>query len=472
MIQRGVARLVTKFPGLGFERCLDWLRKHQHEDGSWGGEIFHVHDRIISTLSAIVALQKIGDPLDTERIRAGQAFIWHNFGRFKQDADDTIGFPVLVPTLINEALECGLDIPRTLSIDPEVVEKKLKLLATNPDSWRYTSLAYSLEAALPYLPAVGQYDFTEVNNLVGSSLSATAATLLNSQTYNEKALKKLGELIDNQPDSGAAAVNPIDVFEIAWSLNNLRLAGLISRTDSKVRDLLDFLYSVWSPVNGVNYSSCFRVSDLDDAAVTFGMLRWGGYKVSADVFSDYESETHFLCFPHEANPSLSANVRTLTALQWDRQHPKYRDWSGKIIKLLRTHDTTGYFWFDKWHVSPYYFTANTIWSLFDIIPDLMQKRIQWISNTQNADGGWGYHGASTLEETAYCLRALIYWSECVEDVMSAAIHKAAAFLQEHINDDLEALWIGKGLYIPYNVARSAIIMALSDYNRYNYLGNI
>src|SRR5689334_8925592 len=55
-----IARLAPQFPERGFDQALTWLRHHQHQDGSWGGEILHYHDRIISTLSAMIALYTAG----------------------------------------------------------------------------------------------------------------------------------------------------------------------------------------------------------------------------------------------------------------------------------------------------------------------------------------------------------------------------------------------------------------------------
>ena len=55
-----LARLAPHFPGRGFESALPWLRQHQNTDGSWGGRVRHYHDRIINTLSALIALKQYG----------------------------------------------------------------------------------------------------------------------------------------------------------------------------------------------------------------------------------------------------------------------------------------------------------------------------------------------------------------------------------------------------------------------------
>jgi len=99
-----IARLAQHYPQRGFDRALDWIRDHQHPNGSWGSECLHYHDRFICTLSAILALRICGtDTWDGERIKRGETYLWRELGRLHVDADDTIGFPVLAVSLVHEA---------------------------------------------------------------------------------------------------------------------------------------------------------------------------------------------------------------------------------------------------------------------------------------------------------------------------------------------------------------------------------
>ncbi len=461
------AQMIPHFPNMGFDASLSWLRHHQHQDGSWGGSILHYHDRIVSTLSAIIALEKLGYPADKPRVAAGIRFLWHNVDKLRHDADDTIGFPLLIAALITEGLSLDLDIPRHITADMDVVKKKLSMITAQPTDLRYTTLAYSLEAIMHYLPQGQRFDFTAPGFNVGTSPSATAASLLNPDTFVQGSLDYLQRLVERQGDGGTPTVDPIDVFECAWTLNNLRSADAVSPDDPRVRTMMDFLYRVWDPESGLTYSSCFAVTDLDDTAEAFMVLRWGGYDVSADVFSGYEEEDYFRCFYGEANPSLSANIRLLGALQMHQEHPKFEQWSNKIIRMLMTHDRGGYFWFDKWHVSPYYPTTYAIPTLHMLGDDKLVRRVRWLLKTQHRDGGWGYYGSSTAEETAYCLQALVYWHTHAEPLDLEPLHAAAAFLQQYgAVEQHPALWIGKGLYVPYKVVRSAIIMALHNYRQH------
>ncbi len=460
-----IARLSPLYPGQGFDEALPWLRERQHGDGSWGGEILHYHDRVISTLAAMIALHTAGQGEgDARRVRQGAAFLWRENGRLHHDANDTIGFPILAFSLVSEALELGLDVPRDLYQDVVKIEKKLNMLGHNPQSWRYTTLVVSLEALRSYIP--DDADFIEANGSVGTSPAATAAALL--KRSDVRSVRYLQQVVAEQADGGAPFVKPFDIFESLWTLNHLRLAEAITPNDPDVRRVLDFVWSMWSPENGLSYSPYFPVTDLDDTAVAFGLLRWGGYAVNADVFKPYEHDQHFCCYPGELDQSLSVNIRLLAALQMDRDYHQFDAWTQKISAMLRRSDLTGYFWFDKWHISPYYLTSTAIWSLYGVVDDLLPSRIKWILQTQRDDGGWGYYHRSTIEETAYCLHALLFWDQhASERIDPACLHTAAQYMMKHYHDaHYPSLWIGKSLYTPRNVVQSAVLSALYSYREY------
>ena len=62
------ARLTELDEPMG-ERALEWLRAHQLPDGSWGAsEPRYYHDRVICTLSAMIALARYGCAQDRARL--------------------------------------------------------------------------------------------------------------------------------------------------------------------------------------------------------------------------------------------------------------------------------------------------------------------------------------------------------------------------------------------------------------------
>lgn len=460
-----MVRLALQYPGLGFENALEWLRSHQHADGSWGSDVLHHHDRSIGTLAAITALKLVGHFEDKERIERGVNFLWFVSGRLHHDANDTIGFPVLSVPLINEAIGLGLDVPRDLYHDAATIEKKLNMLSHDTHRWRYTTMAFSLEAIRASFPE--DADFLEANGSVGLSPAATAALLLYSPHPARGALDYLVEVATQQGDGGVPNITPIDVFEALWTINYVRQTGAITPDDPEVRRLLDILWAQWSTEPnqmGLSLSKYFSVPDLDDTAVGFSVLKWGGYPVKLDAFDSYEEHQHFHCYPGEIDISLNVNIRTLAALRVADDHPKREEWIAKIIKLLRRWSVDGHFWFDKWHTSPYYLAYSAVNSIQGLADDLLFPRIKWILRTQHRDGGWGYYNASTPEETAYCLQALLHWDRHVERVDAVILDNAARYLCEHYNDEYYVpLWIGKCLYTPHTIVRAAVLSAIYSY---------
>jgi halimadienyl-diphosphate synthase len=174
-------------------------------------------------------------------------------------------------------------------------------------------------------------------------------------------------------------------------------------------------------------------------------------------------EDHFCTYRQESNPSPAAHLRLLMTLQWCPEHPKQEAWIHKVLTALHRYDENGSFWWDKWHASPYYVSHLAVRALVNVDRALAATRLKWISKTQNADGGWGYLGESTAEETAYCLDALMLWHRTVEPVDMDLITRGAQYLTHHAREEHAPLWISKGLYIPFNIVRAAVLSALFQY---------
>jgi halimadienyl-diphosphate synthase len=268
-----------------------------------------------------------------------------------------------------------------------------------------------------------------------------------------------------KPDEGIPNVGPIDTFEIAWALNVLRLAGAITPDHPEVKRVTTTLWNAWSQEKGIGFSSFYSLSDLDDTATAFAVLRWAGYPANSSVFERFEEEDHFLCFPAEADPSLGAHVRALMAIRMAPEHPKYEAWIEKMLHLIRRYDLYGLFYFDKWHSSPYYMRSTAIYALHGVENPLAKECVHWMLRTQLDDGGWGYYGKSTAEETAYCLQALLYWERYFPGSCTPTrIEAAASYLLNHIGDEhFPTLWIGKCLYTPPKVVQASVIAALHSY---------
>ena len=456
------ARLAAYYPHADFEAAAEWLRRNQNEDGTWGGALTHYHDRYISTLAAIVALRENGtQPRDKRRVQRGENALWKLVGGLGRDDSDTVGFPVLAASLAAEATALGLDVPRAPIRFAAAYKRKVEMLLQQPRrNWLGNTLSFSFEALRS--AAAPDDELLETNDSVSVSLSATAAYLMGKQ--DDAAMRYVRNVVAEEATGALPAVWPIDIFEVAWSLNYLRAVDAVDPSQPDVRKQLDFLWAVWQPDRGVSSSSHWRVPEIDDTAACYAVLGWGGYPADDSVFQSFETDEFFWCYQGETNPSLSAHVRLISALRSGERTPTNEARIKKAVSVLYKLDENGSFWWDKWHASPYYVSAAALSALHGIADDLARSRFKWILRTQNEDGGWGYLERSTAEETAYCLEALLFWDRNVERVDPARLDMAANYLKRHMYDSSYVpLWIGKSLYTPYFPVKAAILSALFDY---------
>ena len=96
-------------------QALEWLSMNQLEDGSWGAkQPFYYHDRVISTLAAMIALTKNGRRVTDKRSLENGLYA---LGRITDGATQglmtdpngaTVGFEMIVPTLVAEAERLGI----------------------------------------------------------------------------------------------------------------------------------------------------------------------------------------------------------------------------------------------------------------------------------------------------------------------------------------------------------------------------
>ena len=93
-----VARVTDERGQTLFPECVKWLLEHQKPDGSWGCQIPHFHDRILSTLSVIMALKEIDEERYGSYIQKGETYIWENMKNLGLDDYKLIGSELLFPS--------------------------------------------------------------------------------------------------------------------------------------------------------------------------------------------------------------------------------------------------------------------------------------------------------------------------------------------------------------------------------------
>ncbi len=447
-------------------RALNWLVEHQLPDGSWGAEKpFYYHDRVISTLAAMIALTYRGRRAhDKEQIERGLLALEKITDGATQglQADPngaTIGFEMIAPTLVAEAEKLGIIKQQGDSILKRLSKQRSQKLSKIQGKMinRNTTMAFSAEmAGIDGQHIIDIDNLQEDNGSSGDSPSATAYFSLYVRQQDSNALAYLHKTMQN--DGGFPNVAPFDAFEISWTLWNLRLIPDFV-ADPKIKPLLDLLANSWQLGRGIGFATNYSVKDSDMTSLVFDTLLQYGYEKDVESILSYEEQEYFLCYPLEMNPSISANIHVLGALRragLRKDNPSIQ----KAIRFLKQNKGDDRFWVDKWHSSPYYTTAHAIIAAAGYEDSLVRDSVDWVISSQHPDGSWGMY-IPTAEETAYALQALWVWNQKAGKVEPEVIKAGVRWLQEHLDGPYQPLWIGKCLYAPNLVIRSAVISALT-----------
>lgn len=461
-----VARLGNIDSDLSYE-ALEWICENQLNDGTWGAAApFYYYDRVISTLAAMIALTWRGRrDRDWKQVEKGRLALEQIANGATQELmahpnGATVGFEMIVPTLMAEAERLGLlqqqgnHILSRLSRLRQAKLSRLDGLRIN----RELTIAYSAEMAGPDCQHLLDVDrLQESNGSIAHSPSATAYFVSLVRQGDSAALQYLHSAMT--PDGGAPMAAPFDVYERAWVLWNLALAGPL---DPEIRALcqphLSELESAWTARRGVGFGKGYSVKDADDTSLVQSVFYDFQRPLDLDAVFSYEEQEHFRCYALEANPSVSANIHILDVLR-KVGCQKYDPPVQKIINFLRRNRTDRGYWLDKWHISPFYTTSHAVIALMDFDPDLAQSGIEWILASRNSNGSWGFY-LPTAEETAYALQALSIWNRHGGRVPPEIIRSGAVWLEDHAQPPYPPLWIAKSLYYSEWVIRAEILSAL------------
>ena len=446
--------------------ALDWICANQLEDGSWGANSpFYYHDRVICTLAAMIALTETGRRAqDRRQIESGKIALDRiankaTKGLTLDPAGPTVGFEMIAPTLLAEAEASGIIESQGQHILGRLAGQrstKLTLLKGRMIS-RSITVAFSAEmAGSDGSRLLDVENLPEANGSIGHSPSATVYYLKNVAPTDEKALNYLRTITTNK---GVPDLTPFDLFERVWVLWNLAQS---SCSDKEMIALcqphLDYIQAAWAAGEGIGFSTGYTPKDADNTIVGYDLLLRFGREADLKAVLSYEEDKFFRCYQFESHPSIGVNIHALSALRQAGFGVEYPS-IDKIIQFLRRTQVVGAYWFDKWHVSPYYATSHAILAAAGYADELVNNSIDWMLRTQNEDGSWGFY-LPTVEETAYCLQALITWKKYGRQVPDEKMSLAINWLINHMELPRPPLWIGKCLYYPEYIVESAILSAL------------
>ncbi|MDQ6885569.1 MAG: hypothetical protein M3077_15240 [Candidatus Dormibacteraeota bacterium] len=454
-----VARLrhLEQPEALAYPKSLTALLRAQNPDGSFGTRLPMPKEKLVSTLSALVALADLPASLQdgaAHRARlAALRYVYEDTANW-QTGPDTAGFELLLPALLDEATarELPLPIERFRGI---IAQRDAKIghlpprLIYNVD----TPLLHSLEYLGSRIDPKAAGARLSRNGSFANSPSATAYYLLH--TSDARARAYLDALIAARGDGSVPTVFPFEVFERAWVLYNLaRAAFKPADAATHVTYLAQALTD-----DGVGVASEGLRPDSDDTALTLSVLHRYGYPISMGPLRPFEGINFFFTFPLERDASVTANAHVLEVLRACAPFPRQQVIEQKVVKFLRDSRLDQDHWIDKWHISPFYATAHAVFALSEAAPDVCLAAYTWFKNSQRADGSWGWFTQGTPEETAYAVQALLAAPAAIRADFEANLRQAEQYLNETEGELVIPMWVGKTLYAPDVVIRSAVLSA-------------
>jgi halimadienyl-diphosphate synthase len=451
-----------------FPTSLRWLANNQLSDGSWGSSVRYEHDRILCTLAALAPLAQFGRrDVDRRTVEAGTRYLWQHGHLLNREPVELVGFELLLPTLVERARAAGVAVPPHLDIYAAERARKLELIPNHALYSPQTTVVHSLEFLGNGVDPDRLRSAQAANGSIGNSPAATAFFLQHDENADADAY--LASCLERTDGATVPVLHPCETFELLWAAYHLFLAGVPAERLLTLGELGHLGSSLAS--GGVSLSPTFPIPDADDTAVALLLLNSMGLGVDPTVLTAFEDRNGtFVSFPYERHSSVGVNVHVLHALASVPGYPKTNERIASIVEYL-ANEHSGLYWIDKWHISPLYATSHTLLVLDQLTPEqrrpvvhLMERSREWLRQSQNADGSWGFYGQPTAEETAYGLLALAA-SPAFDERDRAHCAAAAAYLRETADAEMPALWIDKCLYLPPLVVRAAINAAVTAWER-------
>jgi halimadienyl-diphosphate synthase len=371
----------------------------------------------------------------------------------------TIGFELIVPSLVSEVTALGVSI-ETEALDDLMWSRMAKLNAL-PDRRidRQHTPSFSAEAVgQDHLGLLDADNLQAPNGSVAFSPSATAFFAKYVRPDNELAQQYLDNMVIE--DGAAPCVGPIEIFDRGWVAWNFSLDFEMRQAlEPALNDYVEFLNQCWEPGRGVASGVGMPLYDGDDTALVYAALHMLGSPPDIETVLAYKAAYHFQCYPLESDPSISTNIHALHALR--QSLPDDHAGVKTALNFLRRTRTSNAYWLDKWHASPYYSTSHAVIALEGLDNQMAADAVNWLLKTQRLDGSWGwYHYLPTVEETAYALQALSLWNlSHPNSVPRDALRRGYNWLRDNEALPYPPLWIGKSLYTPKLPVKAAILSA-------------
>lgn len=453
-----------------YPKLFERLQSIQHADGSWGSQIPFAHDRVISTLSVIAGVSTWSlNETWKERIHNGLRAIESFAPKLLNESEATVAFELLFPKLLDEIKQQGyaVNIPSSiLARYDKLYKEKLTKLPLNTAMNRPSTLLHALEALDDDIDVHPFAKFQSSNGSFGLSPAATASMLLKGVGG-----KKAEEYLDLFTQSSKIPfLWPIDIFEINWCLFPLFFLNLNNQFQDLINPLVSYLQKFWTS-GGVGLSKDFSVPDIDDTSTAFYLIQCSGQKLDIRAFEYFETADGFMCYSGERSGSASHYADLLFALSTCERDSRVDRMKRKILDFLFSTQHHDGHWDDKWNISPYYATSRIILALVHEkeATSFVDRAMRYIIETQHKNGLWGF-GSGTIEESAYALVALFYYSKSrvmAEKEILQIQTGFEAIMRNMDKQNYPGLWIGKSLYTPSVIVRLTILSTIFAFLEYD-----
>jgi halimadienyl-diphosphate synthase len=450
-----------------FPTALEWLIAQQHLDGSWGGAICYQHDRILSTLAALLPLVRFHQH---EHVRLAldlaQSYIWRNAHLLRNEICELVGFELLLPTLVHQAAQAGIQLPAYLDVYAAERARKLSLIPADLIYSPAITLVHSLEFLGHEADPARLLMAQNANGSIGNSPAATAYLL--HFIENPAAVAYLRDCLASDGGTAVPVLHPCETYDMLWSSYHGYLGG-VPRHKLLSPMACAMLQHDLEVDLGISLSPSFPIPDADNTAIALLLLAAQNQPVSFAALDRFELPGCFASFPYERNPSTGVNIHVLDTLKWMPPGPERDARMIKILTFLADTRVNRTYWVDKWHISPYYATTHALIAFENLdlpapydslVTELAGAAMEWIRYTQNADGSWGFYQRPTSEETAYVLLSASRWQQLGHTPDRSMIQRGAAYLLEHQDAAPPPLWIDKCLYTPTNIVAAVMEAAM------------
>ncbi|KAJ9485074.1 hypothetical protein VN97_g8290 [Penicillium thymicola] len=482
-----------------FPESFEYILSNQLEDGSWIMYASQI-DGILNTAASLLSLKRhFTSPLQistisqeslAERIDRATRALHAILDEWDVDATVHVGFEVLVPALLGylEIEGIVLSFPgrdRLFAVrDQKLARFKPELLYMPVQ----TTALHSLEAFIGLI----EFDRVRHHKINGSfmaSPSSTSAVLMHASEWDDECEEYLHHVIQSASGNrsgGVPSAFPSTTFEITWTLSTLIKNGfdLDPKLLPSIQKAQTYLHDALVMDKGTVGFTPHVCADADDTSKAILVLQMLQKHVSLEpMLKAFEADHHFKTYPHERDPSFSANCNVLLALLYAENVSQYAAQIEKATRFLHMHfRETDLKVRDKWNLSPFYswmlmteaiarlhllFQSSQLLFLKEPfeqdLVDLLRDMTISVLRQQNQTGSWGFRNSK--EEAAYAVLILTYavdfeFPEIPRHLIRRAIHDGCSFLRSNTVLGSEHLWVEKVTYESEMLSQAYTLAAL------------